>query len=133
MSVKVVEDGAIRDVPVAEGNVMLMPPRLPHSPQRPEAGSIGLVIERRRARARARASSAPADSQVAKSGVVNSGLIVSHSLKWAIVWPDARNSPPGRTTRTTSSKAKRKGEPGSGTAGAEPSKKRQLLLLRTKM
>ena len=48
MSVKVVEDGAIREVPVAEGNVMLMPPRLPHSPQRPEAGSIGLVIERRR-------------------------------------------------------------------------------------
>ena len=48
MSVKVVEDGKIREVPVPEGNVTLIPPRLPHSPQRPEPGSIGLVVERRR-------------------------------------------------------------------------------------
>lgn len=45
MFVKVIEDGLIRDVPVAEGNIMLMPAGLPHSPQRPEPGSIGLVVE----------------------------------------------------------------------------------------
>lgn len=45
MFVKVVEDGIIRDVPVDEGNVMLLPANIPHSPQRPEPGSIGLVVE----------------------------------------------------------------------------------------
>ena len=45
MFVKVIEDGAIRNVPVDEGSVMLMPAGIPHSPQRPEPGSIGLVIE----------------------------------------------------------------------------------------
>lgn len=48
MFVKVAEDGGIRDVPVDEGNVMLMPAGVPHSPQRPEPGSIGLVVECRR-------------------------------------------------------------------------------------
>lgn len=35
------------DVPIAEGEVFLLPPKVPHSPQRP-AGTIGLVIERQR-------------------------------------------------------------------------------------
>ena len=48
MFVRVVEEGVIRDVPVDEGNIMLMPAGLPHSPQRPEPGSIGLVVECRR-------------------------------------------------------------------------------------
>jgi len=46
--VKVVEDGVPRDIAVRQGEVLLLPPRLPHSPQRP-AGSVGLVIERKRA------------------------------------------------------------------------------------
>lgn len=49
MTLKVVGDGAIRDVPIDEGSVFLLPPRVPHSPQRPEPGSIGLVVERTRA------------------------------------------------------------------------------------
>ncbi|MDA0653137.1 MAG: 3-hydroxyanthranilate 3,4-dioxygenase [Proteobacteria bacterium] len=48
MFVKIVEQGAIRDVPVDEGSVMLMPAGVPHSPQRPEPGSIGLVVECKR-------------------------------------------------------------------------------------
>jgi len=48
MVLKTVEDGALRDVPIGEGNVLLLPPHVPHSPQRPEAGSIGLVVERSR-------------------------------------------------------------------------------------
>lgn len=48
MTLKVVEDGAIRDIPIAEGNIFLLPPGVPHSPQRPVPGSIGLVIERSR-------------------------------------------------------------------------------------
>jgi 3-hydroxyanthranilate 3,4-dioxygenase len=45
---KVVEDGAPRDVPIAEGGVLLLPPHVPHSPQRPDPESIGLVVERAR-------------------------------------------------------------------------------------
>jgi len=44
---RVMEDGRPRDVPIRAGEVLLLPPHLRHSPQRP-AGSIGLVIERRR-------------------------------------------------------------------------------------
>jgi 3-hydroxyanthranilate 3,4-dioxygenase len=39
--------GHPRDIPIREGEVFLLPPHTRHSPQRP-AGSIGLVIERRR-------------------------------------------------------------------------------------
>jgi len=35
------------DVPIAEGEIYLLPPGVPHSPQRP-AGTIGLVLERQR-------------------------------------------------------------------------------------
>lgn len=37
----------VRDIPMRAGETFLLPPRVPHSPQR-MAGSIGLVIERRR-------------------------------------------------------------------------------------
>ena len=47
MLLKVCEDGAIRDIPIREGEVFLLPPRVPHSPQRFD-GTVGLVIERRR-------------------------------------------------------------------------------------
>jgi len=35
-------------VTIREGEVFLLPSRIPHSPQRPQPGSIGLVIERQR-------------------------------------------------------------------------------------
>ncbi len=38
---------AVRDFPIRAGETFLLPPRVPHSPQRME-GSIGLVIERKR-------------------------------------------------------------------------------------
>ncbi|MEV0395303.1 3-hydroxyanthranilate 3,4-dioxygenase [Polymorphospora rubra] len=41
----ITEDGP-RTVHIREGEVWLLPRDTPHSPQRPEAGSIGLVIER---------------------------------------------------------------------------------------
>lgn len=47
MLLKVYENGAIRDIPIREGEVFLLPPRVPHSPQRFD-GTVGLVIERRR-------------------------------------------------------------------------------------
>jgi len=47
MVLKVQEDGAVRDIPIKAGEVFYLPPRVPHSPQR-MAGSVGLVIERRR-------------------------------------------------------------------------------------
>jgi 3-hydroxyanthranilate 3,4-dioxygenase len=43
--VRVMEDGKPRDIPVREGEIFLLPPRVPHSPQRP-ANTVGLVIER---------------------------------------------------------------------------------------
>jgi 3-hydroxyanthranilate 3,4-dioxygenase len=45
--VRTVQHGRIIDVPVRQGEVFLLPPEIPHSPQRP-AGSIGIVVERRR-------------------------------------------------------------------------------------
>lgn len=42
---RIQEDGRKRDVPLREGDVLLLPPHVRHSPQRP-ADSIGLVIER---------------------------------------------------------------------------------------
>jgi len=47
MVVKVLEKGKFVDVPIAEGEVLLLPGRIPHSPQRFE-NTVGLVIERER-------------------------------------------------------------------------------------
>mmetsp|Transcript_62594 Transcript_62594/g.173486 ORF Transcript_62594/g.173486 Transcript_62594/m.173486 type:complete len:315 (-) Transcript_62594:53-997(-) len=40
--------GKRKPVPIKEGQVFLCPSCIPHSPQRPEAGAFGLVIERAR-------------------------------------------------------------------------------------
>ena len=45
--VKVIEEGKPKDVHIKEGEMFYLPPRVPHSPQRP-ANTIGLVIERKR-------------------------------------------------------------------------------------
>lgn len=37
-----------KDIPIREGEIFLLPPHVPHSPQRPVPGSVGLVIERQR-------------------------------------------------------------------------------------
>jgi 3-hydroxyanthranilate 3,4-dioxygenase len=42
-----IDDGQQVDVPIREGEIFLLPPRVPHSPQRP-AGTVGLVLERKR-------------------------------------------------------------------------------------
>lgn len=47
MVLKIQEDGEAVDVPIKEGEIFLLPPEVPHSPQR-TAGSVGLVIERKR-------------------------------------------------------------------------------------
>lgn len=47
MVLRVQEDGAVRDIPIRAGEIFLLPPRVPHSPQR-MPGSIGLVVERKR-------------------------------------------------------------------------------------
>jgi 3-hydroxyanthranilate 3,4-dioxygenase len=46
MVLKVIEDGKPRDVPIREGEILLLPAHVRHSPQRPEAGSVGLVVEK---------------------------------------------------------------------------------------
>ncbi|NJC29900.1 3-hydroxyanthranilate 3,4-dioxygenase [Xanthomonas arboricola] len=47
MVLKVQDEGVARDIPIRAGEIFLLPPKVPHSPQR-AAGSIGLVIERER-------------------------------------------------------------------------------------
>lgn len=46
MHVNVHADGHVQRVDIREGETWLLPRNTPHSPIRPEAGSIGLVIER---------------------------------------------------------------------------------------
>ena len=41
---KVIEDGKPRDIPLKQGDIFLLPAKVPHSPQRP-AGTVGLVVE----------------------------------------------------------------------------------------
>jgi len=48
ITLRVIDDGEPRDIPINEGDVLLLPPNVRHSPQRPEPGSIGLVVERSR-------------------------------------------------------------------------------------
>lgn len=47
MVLKVIEDDKPVDLAIAEGEIFLLPPNVPHSPRRPP-GTIGLVIERQR-------------------------------------------------------------------------------------
>lgn len=47
ITVRIVEDGKIVEIPIKEGEIFLLPPRVPHSPKRP-ANSIGLVMELKR-------------------------------------------------------------------------------------
>src|SRR5262249_56088144 len=45
MLLRVVADGNFYDVPIREGEVFLLPAHVRHCPQRPQAGSVGLVVE----------------------------------------------------------------------------------------
>lgn len=47
MRLKTIQDGKRVEIPIGEGEILLLPPRVPHSPQR-FADTIGLVIERKR-------------------------------------------------------------------------------------
>lgn len=47
MLLKVMENGEPRDIRIEEGEIFLLPARVPHSPQRFE-NTVGLVIERQR-------------------------------------------------------------------------------------
>ena len=47
MLLKTVQDGQFVDIPIREGEIFLLPPRVPHSPQRFK-DTIGIVIERKR-------------------------------------------------------------------------------------
>ena len=45
--VKIIDEGKPRDIHIKEGDIFLLPPRTPHSPQR-GPNTVGLVIERER-------------------------------------------------------------------------------------
>jgi len=47
MLLKTMQEGRPVDIPIKEGEIFLLPPRMPHSPQR-FANTVGLVIERTR-------------------------------------------------------------------------------------
>jgi 3-hydroxyanthranilate 3,4-dioxygenase len=46
MVLRVIEDGRPRELPIREGEILLLPAHVRHSPQRPEPGSVGLVVEK---------------------------------------------------------------------------------------
>jgi len=43
--VKIIDNGEFRDIPIREGEIFLLPPKTPHSPQR-GPNTVGLVIEK---------------------------------------------------------------------------------------
>ena len=45
--VKIIDNGVFRDIPIKEGEIFLLPPKTPHSPQR-GPHTVGLVIEKKR-------------------------------------------------------------------------------------
>lgn len=45
MVLKIADGGKIYDVPVREGEVFLLPAHTRHAPQRPQEGSVGIVVE----------------------------------------------------------------------------------------
>lgn len=47
MLLRTMQDGRPVDVPIRQGEILLLPPRVPHSPQR-YADTVGLVVERER-------------------------------------------------------------------------------------
>ncbi|TYB79283.1 3-hydroxyanthranilate 3,4-dioxygenase [Bizionia myxarmorum] len=47
MVLKIIDNGTPKDVHIREGDIYLLPPKVPHSPQR-EANTVGLVIEYKR-------------------------------------------------------------------------------------
>jgi len=47
ITLPIIENGKVRIIDIKEGEVFLLPPRIPHSPQR-GSNTIGLVIERMR-------------------------------------------------------------------------------------
>jgi 3-hydroxyanthranilate 3,4-dioxygenase len=49
ITLRVMDDGKARDIPIREGEIFLLPAGVPHSPQRPE-NTVGMVIERARGR-----------------------------------------------------------------------------------
>lgn len=48
MELPTIQQGRRKLVHIKEGQVFCLPSRVPHSPQRPEEGSLGLVVERKR-------------------------------------------------------------------------------------
>ena len=48
MVLKLYDGETFYDAPIREGDIFLLPPHVRHSPQRPMAGSVGLVIEPKR-------------------------------------------------------------------------------------
>ena len=48
MQLPIIERGQRRVVDIRHGQVFLLPSRIPHSPQRPEADSLGFVLKRKR-------------------------------------------------------------------------------------
>ncbi len=46
MHINVMTEDGPETVHVREGQMWLLPPNLPHSPQRPEEGSVGFLVER---------------------------------------------------------------------------------------
>ena len=47
IKLRIMEEGKPVDIPIREGEIFLLPPKVPHSPQRP-ANTVGLVMELRR-------------------------------------------------------------------------------------
>ena len=107
MHVDLVLDGNPQTVHIDEGDTWLLPGNVPHSPQRPEAGSIGLVIERVRAEGTLEKFQWYCQNC--------SALVHEVSCRCATSWPTCRRCSPRSTpTRPPAPAGLRQRAPGQG-------------------
>ena len=79
MVLRTMQEGRAVELPIRAGEVLLLPPKVPHSPQRP-ANTVGLVIERA---ARGRARWLPVVLRALRAAAVR-GVLRAHRHREAV-------------------------------------------------
>ena len=80
MNLPIIERGQRQVIHIKEGQVFLLPSRVPHSPQRPEAGSFGLVVERQRMEGEVRATTTTTTTHATTTHATTTDATTTHTI-----------------------------------------------------